>query len=237
VNAAQFAEAERIIGHAFGDRSLLRTALTHPSYAAEHADADTYDRLEFLGDAVLGFVVAEDVFERYPAAPEGELTLRKHHAVAGDALAEAGGAIGLDAVVMVGVGADAAGDRQRASVLENTVEALIGAIYLDAGLEAARGFVVRILDKRLSVGVVPQMDAKGALQQHTQARGRALPTYRLVDASGPVHKRTFTVEVIVDGKVVGTGRGGSKRAAEKAAAAVALDVFGGGLEGDAIAGS
>lgn len=237
MNAAQFAEAERIIGHAFANRALLRTALTHPSYAAEHADADTYERLEFLGDAVLGFVVSEDVFERYPAAPEGELTLRKHHAVAGDALAEAGAMIGLDALVMLGVGADAAGDRKRASVLENTVEALIGAIYLDAGLEAARTFVVRILDRRLVEAIAPQTDAKGALQQYTQARSHSLPAYRLVDASGPVHARTFVIEVVVDGRVVGTGQGGSKQTAEKAAAAAALDAFAGGLQDDEVTGS
>jgi len=225
VNPERVAEVEVLLGHRFADPGLLRTALTHPSYAAEHADAATYDRLEFLGDAVLGFVVAEYVYAAFPAAPEGELTLRKHYVVAGDALTEAAEAVGLADFVLLGAGAHAAGERQRASVLENTVEAVIGALYLDGGLEVARAFVARVLAPRLTAEHVPDVDAKSALQQWTQARSGSLPVYRIVSTAGPVHACTFTAEVAVGGAVVATGAGPSKQAAEKAAATAALQAL------------
>ena len=228
---ARIAEAEALLGRTFSDRELLRTALTHPSYAAEHEAADNYDRLEFLGDAVLGFIVADHVYAAYPEEPEGELTRRKHYAVSGDALASAAVDLGLTGFVLLGAGAQAAGERQRASVLENTVEALIGALYLDGGLDAARAFVVRVLGERLTAAGVPDVDAKGALQQWSQAHRGALPTYRIVDAIGPVHARVFTAEVDVAGTVLGSGSGPSKQAAEKAAAAVALEVVRGRGDG------
>lgn len=221
---ARIAEAEALLGYSFADRDLLRTALTHPSYAAEHDAADNYDRLEFLGDAVLGFIVADHVYAAYPQEPEGELTRRKHFAVSGDALAGAAIALGLTEFVLLGAGAQAAGDRQRASVLENTVEALIGALYLDGGLEVARAFVVRVLAGRLTAAEVPEVDAKSALQQWSQGSRGVLPSYRIVHATGPVHMRVFTAEVDVAGTVLGSGSGPSKQAAEKAAAAAALEV-------------
>jgi len=225
VDAARVTEAEGIIGHHFSYPWLLFLALTHPSYAAEHADTSTYDRLEFLGDAVLGFVVSDHVYATHPHAREGELTTRKHYAVSGTALAEVAEHLGLGEFVLVGVGARAAGDRQRVSVLENTLEAVIGAIYLDAGLEAARAFVVRVLEKRLAGGPVPEVDAKGALQRLTQATTQSLPVYRIIEATGPIHQRTFTAEVTVAGTVVGRGSGATKQAAQKAAAAAALEAL------------
>lgn len=230
MDEARLEDAERLLGHAFADRSLLRTALTHPSYAAEHADVDTYDRLEFLGDAVLGFVVSDHVYREFPEESEGKLTRRKHFVVSGDALAEAAEALGLPAYVMLGTGANAAGERQRASILENTVEALIGALYLDGDLEVARAFVLRVLGPRLGADHVPQVDPKSALQQWTQSRSGSLPEYRIAEVVGPVHARTFTAEVLVDGAALGRGSGPSKQAAEKVAAALALDVLHGRRE-------
>lgn len=227
---ARIADAEALLGYGFSDRELLRTALTHPSYAAEHEAAGTYDRLEFLGDAVLGFIVADHVYAAYPGEPEGELTRRKHYAVSGDALAGAAVELGLAEFVLLGVGAQAAGERQRASVLENTVEALIGALYLDGGLDAARAFVVRALGERLTADV-PDVDVKSALQQWSQGRRGVLPAYRIVRATGPVHARVFTAEVDVAGTVLGSGSGPSKQAAEKAAAAAALVVLRGREDG------
>ncbi len=227
------AEAESLLGYTFTDRELLRTALTHPSYAAEHGAEDTYDRLEFLGDAVLGFIVADYFYTQCPDEPEGELTRRKHHVVSGDSLAGAAVSLGLPEFVLLGAGAHAAGDRKRASVLENTVEALIGAIYLDGGLEAARTFVERVLGDRLTSGEVPDVDVKSALQQWSQGLRGVLPAYRIVEAIGPVHARTFTAEVSVDGSVLGSGSGPSKQAAEKAAATIALDVIRGRREAPA----
>ncbi|MBN1193084.1 MAG: ribonuclease III [Coriobacteriia bacterium] len=225
MDADQRTEAECALGYSFADPVLLKTALTHPSWAAEHQDSDNYDRLEFLGDSVLGFVVSEYVFTHYPDAPEGELTLRKHNAVSGDVLAAAADAMGLPRFVIVGSGARASGDRSRASVLENAIEAIIGAIYLDGGLDAAREFIVRVLGERLCEIPVPVLDAKGALQQWTQARDRSLPVYRIVHTAGPVHQQVFTAEVTVDGTVIATGQGPSKQSAEKAAAATALEAI------------
>lgn len=222
MDAERTAAAERIIGHAFADPGLLKTALTHPSYAAEHVDADTYDRLEFLGDAVLGFVVSDHVFTAYPDAPEGLLTRRKHHTVSREALAEAADALGLADLVLLGAGAQASGERQRASILENTVEAIIAALYLDGGLDAARAFILRILSDRLQGEAGGAPDAKGALQEWSQAHARELPAYRIVSASGPPHRRHFTAEVTVGGTRLGTGEGPTKQAAEKAAASSAL---------------
>lgn len=224
--------AQTLIRYRFRDPQLLAIALTHPSYAAEHGDIPTYDRLEFLGDAVLGFVISERLYRFLPNASEGELTQRKHHAVCGVSLAETAEALGLDEVVFLGKGASAA-ERSRASILENVFEAIVGALYLDGGLEAAGDFAVRALGERFIGPSSQDVDPKSALQQVTQATGRGLPEYRVTDTSGPPHLREFTVEVLLDGAVVGLGIGHSKQAAEKSAAADALD----GLSGAAGAGS
>lgn len=223
MDSERAASAQRILGHEFADLSLLKTALTHPSYAAEHVDADTYDRLEFLGDAVLGFIVADYVFERFPEAAEGVLTRRKHHAVSREALAEVAEELGLADLVLLGVGAHAAGERTRASVLENTMEALIAALYLDAGLEAARAFVLRVLSTRLAGLEAGQTDAKGALQEWSQAAGQGLPVYRIVGVTGPPHRREFRAEVSIGGRMLGEGAGATKQAAQKEAARSALE--------------
>ncbi len=219
---SRLAAAEAIVGHAFADRTLLSAALTHPSWAAEHPGAPSYDRLEFLGDAVLGFIVSDDLFRALPDAPEGELTVRKHHVVSGASLASVAAELGVSELLLLGRGAHAAGERERASVLENVVEALIGALYLDAGLPAATAFVQRILAERITGPLGPPVDPKSALQQLTQADSGTLPEYRITATEGPPHDRVFRAEVTLDGTVLGTGEGQSKQAAEKAAAAAAL---------------
>lgn len=217
--------AERIAGHRFATPALLDAALTHPSYAAEHPGAAGYDRLEFLGDAVVGFIVSDELYRAFPDAPEGELTLRKHHAVSGEALSGTADALGLGDLVRLGRGAESAGERLRASVLENVFEALVGALFLDGGLPAARAFITSSLDARYRAEVVPAADPKSALQQLTQARHQALPEYRIVDVQGPPHRRTFFAEVSLGGEVCGRGSGASKQSAEKAAAASALSAL------------
>lgn len=217
--------AERIAGHRFATPALLDAALTHPSYAAEHPGATGYDRLEFLGDAVLGFIVSGELYRAFPGAPEGELTLRKHHAVSGESLSGTADALGIGDLVRLGRGAESAGERLRASVLENVFEALVGALFLDGGLPAARAFVTSSLDARYSADIVPAADPKSALQQLTQARHQALPEYRIVDVQGPPHRRTFFAEVSLGGEVCGRGSGASKQSAEKAAAASALSAL------------
>jgi len=215
---------EQAIGHRFADRGLLKTALTHPSWAAEHAGAADYERLEFLGDAVLGLVVAERLFLTFPDTAEGELTKRKIAAVSGQRLARAVREREISDAILVGHGERDTG-REKDSILENVAESIIGAAYLDGGLDAARAVVERLLGDLAALDDLPPADPKSALQELTQARGLGLPEYRLVETSGPPHARSFVVEVSVAGNPVSRGSGPSKRAAEKAAARCALDVL------------
>lgn len=221
MDAARLDRAQVLVRYRFRDPRLLALALTHPSYAAEQGDIETYQRLEFLGDAVLGFVVAERLYRLLPDAPEGELTQRKNNAVAGTALAETARSLGLDEVVFLGKGVSAE-ERGRSSILEDVFEAIVGAVYLDGGLDAATDVVVRSLGDRFLGTESQTTDPKSALQQLTQAAGQGLPAYRVVETAGPPHLREFTVEVAIDGTVAGLGLGPSKQAAEKAAAADAL---------------
>lgn len=218
---------ERIFGYRFKDRELLATALTHPSYAAEHPQHQAYDRLEFLGDAVLGFIVSEMVFRRFKDEPEGDLTARKHSMVCGSALAAAGGNLGVAGLVRTGKGAEAAREAERPSVVENALEALVGAAYMDGGLSAARLVVERIVETLSAHQELVITDPKSELQQLTQAASKSLPVYRIVNVQGPPHSRTFTAEVLVGDAVAGVGTGPSKQAAEKAAARDALQAMGG----------
>ena len=227
MQSARLDRAQVLVRYRFREPQLLALALTHPSYAAEQGDIETYQRLEFLGDAVLGFVVAERLYRLLPDAPEGELTQRKNHAVAGSALSETARTIGLDDVVFLGKGVSAE-ERGRSSILEDVFEAIVGAVYLDGGLEAAADFIVRSLGERFLGADSRATDPKSALQQLTQAAGQGLPEYRVVETAGPPHLREFTVEVMVDGAVAGLGIGSSKQAAEKAAAADALAARGAG---------
>ncbi|MHB1016364.1 MAG: ribonuclease III [Coriobacteriia bacterium] len=217
--------AELVLGYRFTDEELLAAALTHPSYAAEHAGAEAYDRLEFLGDAVLGFIVADDMFRAFPDEPEGDLTRRKHSVVSGAALAPAAVALGIGELLRLGRGAAAAGERTRPSVLENALEALVGAIYLDGGLDAARGFVACFRAAIPTQRPSAAGDVKSLLQQRTQASAGSLPEYRIVQSEGPPHARTFFAEVWVRDVRMGSGAGVSKQAAEKAAATAALDAL------------
>lgn len=217
--------AEAIVGHHFGDPALLLAALTQPGYASENKDAVSYDRLEFLGDSVLGFMVAVRLFQAFPDLKEGDLTKRKHELVSGTWLAEAGRRLGVGELVLLTAGAEASGDRTRPSLLEDVMEALIGALYLDGGLQVAEAFIDGVLGDSITQAHGAIANSKGALQEWTQAHGQALPTYRLLTREGPVHLSTFTVQVSIEGRPVAEGSGASKQAAEKAAAAAALDLL------------
>jgi ribonuclease-3 len=210
-------------GLTFRDPSLLARALTHPSYAREAGCGD-YERLEFLGDSVLGLVAAEHLFRTHADAAEGDLTRMKVAAVRGRALAAAAGDIDLGAALVMGRGADRGGDRERSTVLEAAFEALVGAIYLDGGLDAARAFALEHLGDHLGADALQTAgdDSKTLLQEATQAAGAGLPVYRITGQSGPDHERRFMAQVEVAGDVAGTGAGHSKQAAEKDAARDAL---------------
>ena len=222
----RLARAERILGHSFSDRVLLRTALTHPSYADETGSESSYERLEFLGDAVISLVVSDEAYRRHPDLAEGDLTQLKIAAVSGTTLAEVAENLGLEETLFPGSSERASGGRGRASALENGFEALVGALYLDAGFGSASSFVSRVLGPVVqSVETLLALHPKSELQELVQAAGR-IPTYRIVAESGPPHERRFTALVEVDGVVLGEGEGPSKREAEMRAARAALERLG-----------
>lgn len=215
--------AESVIGHSFADKDLVLRALTHPS-AVESRDPDAYyERLEFLGDSVVGFVIAEELYRRFPRMDEGGMTRIKVSLVAGSVLARVSGELGLADALVVGESERGTGGRGLASALENVYEALVAALYLDAGIESAREWVLATLGPLISeeVAATPE-NPKSELQEITQARGEA-PVYRLVSQEGPPHARTFTCEVDIAGEMVGSGTGRTKKEAEARAALSALE--------------
>jgi ribonuclease-3 len=219
---------ETILGHQFARPALLREALTHRSAApragkrrrpddAKHG-AGSNERLEFVGDRVLGLLMAEWLAERFPTEQEGALGRRLGYLVSQPVLAEVAGAIGLDDALDVSPGEAKAGVKKRATVLADALEAALGAVYLDGGLAPARAFVRRAWEAAMTAQAEPPKDAKSALQEWAQTRGPDLPVYALTGRSGPPHAPEFTVSVAAGG-ATGTGTAASKRAAETAAAA------------------
>jgi ribonuclease-3 len=201
----------------------LEEALTHPSYANERRSGRHNQRLEFLGDAVLGFCVSELLVARYPDADEGTLTRLRAQLVNAEALASWARKNGLPPELRLGRGADASGLRSSTNVLSDAVEALLAAVYLDAGLDAARRLCELIVASELPLeDQVGARDPKSELQERLQALGEGAPTYELVEAGGPAHERWFRVSVRQGERQLGEGLGRSKRAAERAAAAEAL---------------
>jgi ribonuclease-3 len=210
-------DAHAVLGHDFARPELLREALTHRSVAGRRGGFSN-ERLEFIGDRVLGLVVAEWLGERFPNEQEGELGRRLAHLVSQPVLAGIAEAIGLSHLLSVAPGEARAGVKRRATVLADALEAAIGALYLDGGLDPARAFVRRAWADAMARLTAPPKDAKTALQEWFQARGQPLPKYELVSRDGPPHAPEFVVRVSVAGRT-GTGTAGSKRAAEQEAAA------------------
>lgn len=209
--------AEAILDHQFGHPELLREALTHRSAARGHRGGGSNERLEFIGDRVLGLLIAEWLAERFPREQEGELGRRLAHLVSQPVLAAIATEIALPASLSVAPGEVKAGVKRRATVLADAMEAAIGALYLDGGISAARRFVRRAWAPVMEAQREPPKDAKTALQEWAQARGLALPRYELVSRRGPSHSPVFSVAVAVD-TYRGSGTAGTKRAAEQAAA-------------------
>ena len=209
---------EERLGHRFADPALLAQALTHRSAAdARGGQLDSNERLEFLGDRVLGLVMAEWLTERYPSAREGNLPRRLSALVAWETLARVGEAMDLAEAIRIPPGEERAGLRARQTVMADAVEALLGAIYLDGGLAAARGVIRRHWAPLLDAAVKPPVSAKNRLQEYTLGRGLGLPVYRLVSAAGPSHAPFVVVAVTAAGREA-EGAGDNKRAAELAAA-------------------
>jgi len=226
-------ELQQQIGYRFDDHELLAEALTHPSvFPQRHrgrrrsrraGGPRNYERLEFLGDRVVGLVVADLLWRQYATEPEGDLTRRLAQLVRRDTLAEVAGAMGLYRYLHLSPAESAAGAAKKPAILADACEALIAAIYLDGGFAAAFAFVERFWMPLIAVMTAPPRDPKTLLQEWTQARGLGLPDYRLAATEGPDHARRFTVEARVADQAEATATASSKRAAETAAAAALLE--------------
>ena len=214
----------------FQDTKLLTTAMTHSSFANEHRDQhiQNNERLEFLGDSILGLVSADYVFHRYPHVPEGQLTKMRAAVVCEQTLYEVAKELGLDHLLLLGKGEENGGGRKRPSILADSVEALIGAIYLDGGLESARSFILSFLPEKVDLAEQGGAfrDYKTALQEIVQKNRQETLSYRLSGESGPDHDKRFTVQVLLNRNIFAEGTGRSKKEAEQMAAKAALELMG-----------
>ncbi len=216
-------DLETILGHRFRDRSVLRAALSHSSLARRGLGrSEGFDRLEFLGDRVVGLVLADLLLVRHPEDGEGDIARRHARLVNRDSLARIARDIELGRFLRLSTGEIQAGGSDNPAVLADAFEAVIAALYRDGGLEAARAFLTARFAALLDEVAVPPRDAKTALQEWAQARGLSLPVYRLLKMSGPAHKPRIAVEVQIEGLAPEAAEGSSKRAAEQAAAAALL---------------
>jgi ribonuclease-3 len=219
---------EDALGHRFSDRALLHAALRHSSLAPAKAvkrGGDHFERLEFLGDRVVALVVADLLLTRFPSESEGDLASRHAALVSRRTLAEIADEIALGGKLRLTRGEDGTGGRSKPTVLADSLEALIGAIYRDGGLDPARAFVAKLYAARFEEAGTPPRDPKTALQEWAQARGLPLPVYRTVKTEGPAHQPRFEIEVRVDGFEPAVAGGTSKQNAERAAAAALLQAI------------
>lgn len=215
--------AEQICGHHFQDQGLIVSALTHPSAVEGRPVSASYERLEFLGDSILGAIVANDLFRRFPDMDEGELTQAKISLVSGRMLSSVAEELGVGPLIVLGESEKGTGARGMHSALENVYEAIVGALYLDAGYAVTHEFVMRTLGPQVSPALARKpISPKSRLQEVTQREWHVAPEYKLVGEEGPAHVPTFTSVVIVDGSRAGRGSGPSKKSSESAAALDAL---------------
>lgn len=224
----ELSKLEKKIGYKFKDQSLLQLAVTHSSYANERGNHRNNERLEFLGDSVLGFVTAEYLFSTRSDLPEGQLTKLRANAVCEKSLAVFANEIGLGEVLLLGKGEIMTGGSERPSILSDAFEAVIAAIYLDGGMDAAKEFILRFVS-RAETDVKAVTDYKTLLQEVIQKNPDEHLSYVLAGESGPDHDKTFIVEVHLNSNVIGTGTGHSKKKAEQEAAREALALM--GIEG------
>ncbi len=216
--------------YAFRDKGLLHNALTHSSYANENRDkgAQSNERLEFLGDSVLGLICAETIYKEYSGLPEGDLTKLRAAIVCESSLYEFACSIGLGEHLLLGRGERAGGGASRPSVLADAVEAVLAALYLDGGMEAARGFILDFIRQKAAdtVRAGRVIDYKTTLQEIVQKNHEETLQYRLKEERGPDHDKRFVIEVLINSNVLAQGEGRSKKQAEQAAARAALELMG-----------
>jgi len=218
---------EERLGYSFGDPALIGQALVHSSYANEKGPRhlSSYERLEFLGDAVLQLIISDYLYARYPDFPEGELTKLRSRIVCEATLVACAKALGLGEYMSFGRGEEMTGGRERASILADCFEAVVAAIYLDGGMSSARSFVLRNMERKVMDAVMGKIfiDYKTRLQEVIQARKITQIRYQVVGEQGPDHSKTFEMHVLINDQVVGTGSGRSKKEAEQMAAKMALE--------------
>jgi ribonuclease III len=218
---ASLPDLEARLAYRFQDAALAEHALTHLSATTSDSGGgrlESYQRLEFLGDRVLGLAVADMLYDAYPQASEGELSIRLAALVRREACAEVAALWDLGPHIRLGVGEAQAGGREKATILADACESLIGAVFLDGGFAAARALIERAWAERMRASLAPARDAKTALQEWAQARALGAPAYDEVERSGPAHAPQFTVRVTLEGHAPALGSASSKRAAEQAAA-------------------
>ena len=218
-------DLEAAIGYQFKNISLLQNALAHSSYANErwHNSLMSNERLEFLGDSILGMLVADHLYRTFPDRPEGELTRMRADMVCEKTLANVANGLGLGQHLLLGKGEEQGGGRNRNSILADAVESVIAACYLDGGMDAAVQFVRKFILVNVPVTKMHNVDYKTALQELVQQKKHQVITYTLVGESGPDHDKHFSVELTLNGNVVGVGNGSSKKRAEQDAARVAME--------------
>lgn len=223
---------EEILGHHFASQRLVETAITHPSAVEGHSVTSSYERLEFLGDSIVGAIVATDLYGMFPQMNEGELTRLKISLVSGPMLSEVAGALGIGELIVFGESELGTGARGMRSALENVYEALVGALYLDAGYDVTRDFVRRTLGPHITPEIAEQpLSPKSQLQEVVQRELHAAPTYKVEEVKGPAHEPTFVCVALVGDRRLGRGEGGSKKEAESEAAREALEALGHGRKG------
>lgn len=221
--AERIEHIERICNHTFANRELITAAITHPS-AVEHLPVSaSYERLEFLGDSILGAIVATDLFERFRDMDEGKLTRLKISLVSGKTLSRVSEELGIGECIVFGESEKGTGARGLHAALENVYESVVGALYLDGGYDVTHEFVSRTLGPHMAPELAERpVSPKSRLQEITQREMRCAPEYRLEGEQGPAHSPTFTSVVLVEGRRVGRGMGSSKKEAESVAAADAI---------------
>lgn len=218
---------QAVLGYRFSNTALLRNALTHSSYVNESSSkgCQSNERLEFLGDSVLGVVVAEHLYQAFPQLPEGELSRMRASVVCEESLAEVALRMNLGSFLLLGHGEDKSGGRKRASILSDAVEAVIAAVYLDGGFDTVRGLVLRWLEPQLQISVQHgglETDYKTKLQECVQGKN-CNAVYRIIEERGPAHSREFVAQVTVGETIFAIGVGKSKKRAEQMAAQAALE--------------
>jgi ribonuclease-3 len=205
------------LDYIFKDKAILKKAMSHPSYASE-AGEKSYERLEFLGDSVLGLAISELLFQKFPDEPEGDLARRRAALVCGNTLSEVARSFKLEEHIVMSAGEEANGGRDNDANLENAFEALIGAIYIDGGFQEAENFILRHFEELTHSMTAPPKDSKTVLQEWAQGHGYPLPDYKVIAIEGPSHMPEFTVEVSVQDNGTAQGIGPSKKRAQREAA-------------------